>query len=69
MGGTRLILTSKPVTSRHLSGLLGLIGPIELMLLGLTAMLNSVAIPPHPPHPTVLPPAHSLCWLDISTHL
>ena len=52
MGGMSLILTSKPVTLRHLSGLLGLIGPIELMLLGLTAMLNSVF---HHIHPTLLP--------------
>ena len=66
MGGMSLILTSKPVSSRHLSGLLGLIGPIANA--SWTHSYAKQCIPPHPPHPTVLPPANSL-KIEISTHL
>ena len=45
MGGTSLILTSKPVTSRHLSGLLGLIG----LIAGLIVMHFTTSTPPHYP--------------------
>ena len=66
MGGMSLILTSKLVSLRHLSGLLGLIGPIAN-----ASWAHSYAkqcIPPHPPHPAVLLPAHSLCWSEIGTY-
>ena len=49
MGGTSLILTSKPVTSRHLSGLLGLIGPIANA--SWTHSYAKQCIPSHPPNP------------------
>ena len=46
MGGMSLILTSKPVGSRHLSGLLGLIGPIANA--SWTHSYAKQCIPPHP---------------------